>query len=99
MLGKYDNGGPTSYISKAGNEYEYFSLGNEWDAIKAQYGYTDKDMFKKFNIPFLDKGIKSGKTFQFSHNPVSDTGALGMEYQYLKNRGYIWDEATMSMSK
>jgi len=77
MLGKYDNGGPTSYINKAGTEYEFFSLGNHWDEIKSQYGYTDEDMFNKFNIPFLDKGIKARKTFQFSHNPDGDKGALG----------------------
>ena len=26
MLGKYDSGGPSSYISKAGTDYEYFDL-------------------------------------------------------------------------
>ena len=41
MLGKYDGGGSTSYITKAGDEYTYFSLGKEWDSIKSKYGYTD----------------------------------------------------------
>ena len=27
MLRKYDGGGPTSYITKAGDDYTYFSLG------------------------------------------------------------------------
>ncbi len=96
MLGKYDGGGPSSYINRAGTEYEYFSLGNEWDAIKSEFGYTDKDMFKKFNIPFLDKGIKGNKIFQFSHNPVGDTGALGQEYNYLMKNGYKWDPDTLT---
>ena len=97
MLGKYDGGGPTSYITKAGDEYTYFSLGNEWDTIKAKYGYTDDDMFKLFNEAFLDDGINAGKIFQFSHNPIDDIGALGQEYQYLLNNGYKWDAGTMVM--
>ncbi len=59
MLGKYDGGGATSYITKA------------------EYGYSNDDMFKLFNEAFLDDGINAGKTFQFSHNPINDTGALG----------------------
>ena len=89
-------GGPTSYINKAGTEYEYFSLGDKWDAIKSQYGYTDNDMFKKFNVPFLKRGIKAGKTFHFSHNPVGDKGALGNEYKYLMDHGYDWNPETMT---
>ena len=97
MLGKYDGGGATSYITKAGSEYEYFSLGKDWDTIKVKYGYTDNDMFKLFNEAFLDDGINAGKTFQFSHNPINDTGALGQEYQYLLNNNYKWDTGTMTM--
>ena len=97
MLGKYDGGGPTSYITKAGDEYTYFSLGNEWNTIKAKYGYTDDDMFKLFNEAFLDEGINAGKIFQFSHNPINDTGALGQEYQYLLKNNYKWDAGTMTM--
>lgn len=97
MLGKYDGGGPTSYITKAGDDYTYFSLGNEWNTIKAKYGYTDDDMFKLFNEAFLDDGINAGKTFQFSHNPINDTGALGQEYQYLLKNNYKWDAGTMTM--
>ena len=37
MLGKYDGEGLTSYITKAGNDYTYFSLGSEWDDIKKVY--------------------------------------------------------------
>ena len=66
MLGKYDGEGLTSYITKAGNDYTYFSLGSEWDDIKKVYKFTDEDMFKLFNEAFLDDGINAGKTFYFS---------------------------------
>lgn len=96
MLGKYDGGGPTSYITRAGNDYTYFSIDN-WDNIKATYGFTDEDMFKLFNESFLDDGINEGKIFQFSHYPIGDPGALGMEYEYLQQNNYIWDSLTMTM--
>lgn len=97
MLGKYDGGGSTSYITKAGSGYEYFSLGEEWNAIEAQYGFTDNAMFKLFNESFLDDGINAGKTFEFSHNPINDTGAFGQEYQYLLDNNYKWDAGTMTI--
>ncbi len=97
MLGKYDGGGTTSYINKAGKDYEYFSLGDDWNKIRKQYGYTEDDMFKLFNESFLDDGINAGKTFKFSHNPVKDTGSLGKEYQYLLDNNYKWDAGTMTM--
>lgn len=98
MLGKYDGGGPTSYITKAGDEYTFFNLGNEWDSIKGRYGFTDDDMFKLFNESFLDDGINADKTFYFSHNPIEGSGFLGKEYKYLLNNNYIWDDITMTMS-
>lgn len=98
MLGKYDGGGENSYITKAGQDYEYFSLGDDWEIIKNQYGFDDMDMFKLFNEPFLDNGINAGKIFYFSHNPQNDGGALGLEFNYLKQNQYIWDEKNMSMS-
>ncbi len=97
MLGKYDGGGPTSYITKAGDDYTYFDLGDKWATTQGKYGYSDKDMFKLFNEPFLDDGINEGKIFRFSHNPIGDTGALGMEYEYLFNNGYRWNEKMMAM--
>lgn len=96
MLGKYDGGGSTSYINKAGKNYEYFDMGSNWNAVKDKYGYSDADMFEKFNVPFLDEGIKKGKTFQFSHNPVNAKGALENEFNYLMQHGYEWVEKTMT---
>ncbi len=96
MLGKYDGGGPTSYITRAGNDYTYFSIDN-WDDIKNEYGFTDDDMFKLFNESFLDDGINEGKIFQFSHDPTVDKGALGKEYRYLLDNNYKWYDETMTM--
>ena len=98
MLGKYDGGGVTSYITKAGNEYEYFSLGNDWETIKKYYGLTDKEMFRLFDEPFLDDAINEGKIIYFSHNPTIDEGALGMEYKYLLKNNYEWNPEAMTMS-
>jgi RHS repeat-associated protein len=97
MLGKYDKGGPTSYIAQAGKDYTYFSLGDDWKVIQKQYGFTNDDMFKLFNEPFLDDGINAGKSFTFSHNPIGDTGSLGQEYAYLKQNGYVYNSSTMTM--
>ena len=97
MLGKYDGGGTTSYISRAGSEYEYFDLGENWNVIKKGYGLTDEDLFKLFDEPFLDDAINQEKIFYFSHNPIGDKGALGMEYDYLLKNNYTWDAETMTM--
>lgn len=88
----------TSYINKAGKDYEYFSLGADWNKIKKQYGYTKDDMFKLFNESFLDDGINAGKSFSFSHSPIGDTGSLGMEYKYLKQNDYVYNSSTMTMT-
>src|SRR5699024_10532152 len=98
MLEKYDGGDPTSYISKAGKDYTYFDLGKEWGTIREQYGFSNEDMFKLFNEPFLDDAINQGKTIYFSHNPLNDTGFLGQELEYLKNNGYVYDMGNMSAS-
>ena len=88
MLGKYDGGSATSYITKAGSEFTYFNLGKNWDDIKSTYRYTDQDMFTLFNESFLDDGINAGKNFYFSHKPKTDTGFLGQELRYLLDNGY-----------
>ena len=97
MLGKYDGGGATSYIKKAGKDYTYFDLGDEWEVIKQRYGFSDGDMFQLFNEAFLEDGINEGKVFHFSHNPVGDMDSLGQEFRYLLANGYKWDPITMTM--
>jgi hypothetical protein len=34
MLGKFDNGGQSGYIAKAGSNHTYFDMGNKWDEAK-----------------------------------------------------------------
>lgn len=63
MLGKYDGGGSSSYITKAGDDYSYFDLGKDWDAIKRAQGLTDRDMFDLYNKSFLDDAMSAKKTF------------------------------------
>jgi len=95
MLGKFEGGGPASYIVKAGNDHSYFSLGGEWDKIKAAQGLTDQEMFDLYNKRFLQDGIDAGKTFEFSHPPARDPFFLGQEYKYLMAHGYTYDPVTM----
>lgn len=45
MLGKYDDGGQTSYIARAGDQYTYFDLGAEWGNIQRSQGLSNDDMF------------------------------------------------------
>lgn len=78
ILGKYDGGVATSYITNSGDDYTYLNLGKNWDNIKTQYGYTDQNMFKLFNESFLGDGLNAGKYLNFSHSPIGDTVALGM---------------------
>ncbi|MBM7541220.1 ribonuclease YeeF family protein [Amphibacillus cookii] len=97
MLGKYDGGGQTSYITRAGKDHTYFDLGAQWGEVKKSQGLTDNDMFKLYNEAFLDDVINARKTVHFSHNPVGDKGFLGLEYKYLKRNNYIYDSSTMRM--
>ncbi len=87
ILGKYDGGSPTNYINQAKNNgYNYFDFGAEmWDDLKIQNGWTDDDMFKLFNEPFLDDAVSNGNTIRFSHNPLTEGGALLDEWKYLQD--------------
>ena len=69
ILGKYENGGATSYIARAGTDFSYFDLGNDLNNIMETYGLSYKEMFNYFNKPALDDAISSGKTIRFFHNP------------------------------
>lgn len=86
-LGKFDNGGPTSYTKKAGDS-TYFDLGDEWDKITKKYGLDiqGKQMFEYFNKPALDDAVKAGKKIRFSHNPeIYGDCTLSWEWNYLKS--------------
>jgi hypothetical protein len=83
-MGKYTEGAD-SYITMAGDDSLYFSLGDQWGVIKQKYGLTDKDMFEYFNKPVLKDAINSGKMIRFSHNPLEyRTGSLALEWDYIK---------------
>lgn len=90
-LGRYDGGGPSSYINKAGNT-TYFSLGDDWNTIQDTYNLSDTDLFDLFNKPALDDAVSAGKTIRFSHDPtdINFKGkSLWNEWEYLKNKyGY-----------
>ncbi|MFD1739552.1 hypothetical protein ACFSCX_24015 [Bacillus salitolerans] len=60
---------------------------------------SNDDILELFNKPFLEEGIKQGKKFVFSHNPINDRGFLGRELDYLESKGYYFDVETMSASK
>jgi hypothetical protein len=94
MLGKFGDGGPTSYIGRAGDTHTYFDLGQRWNDIRVQQGLSNDDMFTLYNAAFLDDAILKGKTIEFSHDPVNDPGYLGMELEYLKKHGYRYDADT-----
>ncbi|MDJ0338451.1 hypothetical protein [Cryobacterium sp. PH31-O1] len=99
MLGKWDGGGPESYVAKAeAGGYKYFSLGADWDPIMEAQGLTLSDMFDAYNVPFLDAAIREGKTFHFSHDPQVDKGSLAGEFRYLNGHGYEYDPVSMTAS-
>ncbi len=61
------------------------------------YGYTDQEIFNKFNIRFLNDAIDAGKTFYFSHMPINDGSSLWKEFSYLLEKGYEWSKDGMYM--
>lgn len=95
MLGKFLGGGPESYITKAGGDHAYFSLGADWDAIRDAQGLTNQQMFDLYNKRFLQEGIDAGKTFDFSSPPNNDPGYLGQELKYLQAHGYRYSSSSM----
>ncbi len=48
-------------------------------------------MFEYFNKPALKDAIGSGKSIQFSQNPINDDGFLGMEWDYIKDTLHLTD--------
>ena len=85
VLGKYNGGGPDSYITHAGTENTYFDFGTQWTPFMDLYGFTSEDMFYLFNAPFLDDCVDQGKTIHFVHNPREEGTSLRMELDYLTN--------------
>lgn len=106
VLGKWEGPtNPSSYTQVARHTdppSTFFSLDAQWDDVKRSTGLSDKGMFEKFNVPFLDKLAADGKTIKFSHdptNPAYANSALGDELRYLQKLGYRYDAETMTMVK
>ena len=84
MLGKYDGGGSTSYIAKAGLTHTYFKMPSRiFSKLTLKYG----DDVWMINQAFLKQQV--GKTFYFSHSIENATGYFLREIQYLKSLGVI----------
>ncbi len=93
VLGKYDNGGPTSYVEVAKDmDAQYFQLDN-WNELAEKY--SDDEIWK-INEKFLDIQMSSGREIYLSHDPKKSLGDgtfYAKELQYLKENGYrIVDE-------
>ena len=85
MLGKYDNGTTSPYISRAGDEYTYFDLGDKGWIEAYQIVQSDEQMWR-INKAFLEKQKELGCEFYFSHNPFDPkirTGFTAREIEYL----------------
>ena len=100
MLGKFADGGETSYIGKAKTEPQstYFDMGDDFNKLRDEKCNGDNaKMFEYFNKPALDFATDNKKTIKFSHDPEVDKGALGEEWKYLtKEKGYIYDADSMT---
>lgn len=85
MLGKWAKD-DTSYIARAGDDHVYFDLGEKWDKLIHDLGVDKDDLFKAFNLPFLEEAVASRKPIDFSHDPSNEGAtALGDEYRFLLN--------------
>lgn len=80
MLGKFMDGGPTSYIARAGDSYTYYSL-KEYEQIAEIIG---EEYMWNINKAFLDQQASLGKAFYSSHNWIVYGGTLKFEVNYLR---------------
>jgi len=83
MLGKFDDGGSTSYIQLAKDTGStYFAMPTKvWNKLALKYG---DDMWK-INEAFLNQQISAGKMFLSSHNALTATNYFFEEITYLAN--------------
>lgn len=92
-LGKYDDGGLSSYVTRAKSTGDmYFDLGSDWDKIEDKYNLDNDDMFEIFNKSAIDYAVERGKIIRFTHNPEFEQGdtALANEWRYLREKyGYV----------
>lgn len=95
MLGLYDNGGTSSYITKAGNNHTYFDMGTAKWAEAENIVAGNLDEMWKINKKFIDDQKALGKEFWFSHDPFSP-----IEGQfYAREINYLIDEGVTDFVK
>lgn len=92
ILGPYNDPTVESYNVIARNENAaYFDIGDDWSRIMQENGYTNRDMFDIYNVPFLDDQIQRGNYFYYTIDPrtiVNHQSGSYWEYNYLLNHGY-----------
>lgn len=89
MLGKYLDGGNTSYIARAGKDHTYFDMGMEkWAEAEALVNKNADEMWR-INKQFIDEQKSLGKEFYFSYEPwiVQSHEYLSKEAEYLIDLG------------
>jgi hypothetical protein len=84
-LGKYLDGGPNSYIQRAGTDHTYFDLGTtKWKEAEALVNKSADEMWK-INKKFIDEQKALNKEFYFSQEPwkAQSHEYLSKEAEYL----------------
>ena len=95
MLGKYLDGGPNSYIQRAGSDYTYFDMGTtKWEEAESLVGKNADEMWK-INKEFIDRQKALNKEFYFSQEPWK---ALSHEY-LSKEAEYLIDLGAKDFQK
>lgn len=85
MLGKYDGGGTSGYVSRAGTDYTYFDIGEDaWSNLESLVNKNSDEMWK-INKQFIDNQKSLNREFYFSHDPKFATGTYLREINYLTN--------------
>lgn len=88
MLGMWDGGGASSYITKAGKDYTYFDFGTKWEEVSNLVS-GNKDEIWRINKEFIDRQRTAGKEFWFSHDPFSPENSqfFAREVNYMIDLG------------
>ena len=82
MFGKFENGGPTSYIARAGSEHTYFDMGDKWEEVYNLVQQNDEEIWK-INKKFIDNQRGLNKAFYLSHDPNVASGFYQREIEYI----------------
>ena len=88
MFGRWDNGDPTSYITRAGVDHSYFSMRDYWREASDLVD-DNPDEIWKINKKYIDNQKALNKEFYFSHDPFSpeDVAYYAREINYLIELG------------